>query len=134
VPLYEYRCGACGKRFELIQKFSDPPPEACRHCGKGPAHRLMSSPAIQFKGSGFYITDYAKKGTSEADGGGAAKSEGTKSDAGTGEGAKVDAGKTGTEKTDSGKTETKSETKSEASSNAKSESASPKSAGGSKDS
>lgn len=65
MPLYEYECDACGERFELIQKFSDPTPDACEKCGKGPVRRLFSSPAIQFKGSGFYITDYAKKGTSE---------------------------------------------------------------------
>ena len=67
MPLYEYECDACGERFEVIQKsFSSPPPEACEKCGKGPVHRMQSSPAIQFKGSGFYITDYAKKGSSEA--------------------------------------------------------------------
>lgn len=66
MPLYEYRCDACGKRFELIQKFSDPAPDACKLCGKGPVLRQFSSPAIQFKGSGFYITDYAKKTSSEA--------------------------------------------------------------------
>ena len=60
MPLYEYQCDACGRRFELIRKFSDPPVETCPHCG-GPVHKLFSSPAIQFKGSGFYITDYAKK-------------------------------------------------------------------------
>jgi putative FmdB family regulatory protein len=65
MPLYEYRCDACGKRFEVIQKFSDGPPEACRLCGQGPVLRQASSPAIQFKGSGFYITDYAQKGRSE---------------------------------------------------------------------
>lgn len=63
MPLYEYECEACGTRFEQIhQKFSDPPAEVCPHCGKGPVVRLLSSPAIQFKGSGWYITDYAKKG------------------------------------------------------------------------
>jgi putative FmdB family regulatory protein len=60
MPLYEYLCDACGHRFEVIQKFSDPLIEKCPTCG-GPVHKLMSSPAIQFKGSGFYITDYAKK-------------------------------------------------------------------------
>jgi putative FmdB family regulatory protein len=65
MPLYEYLCDACGKRFEVIQKFSDAAPAACRHCGQGPVQRLASSPAIQFKGSGFYITDYAQKGRSE---------------------------------------------------------------------
>ena len=68
MPLYEYRCDACGERFEVIQKFSDPPPAACTKCGKGPVERLMSSPAIQFKGSGWYITDYAQKGKSGSDG------------------------------------------------------------------
>jgi putative FmdB family regulatory protein len=63
MPLYEYQCDACGKRFEKIQKFSDAPLEVCTLCGKGPVHKLMSSPAIQFKGSGWYITDYAKKGS-----------------------------------------------------------------------
>ena len=62
MPLYEYQCEACGKRFELIQKFSDAAPDACRLCGKGPVQRLFSSPAIQFKGTGWYITDYSQKG------------------------------------------------------------------------
>ncbi len=66
MPLYEYQCEACGKRFEVIQKFSDAPADACRHCGQGPVHKLLSSPAIQFKGSGWYITDYAKKSNSDA--------------------------------------------------------------------
>jgi putative FmdB family regulatory protein len=66
MPLYEYQCESCAERFELIQKFSDPPPETCPKCGKGPVQRLLSSPAIQFKGTGWYITDYAKKGTSAA--------------------------------------------------------------------
>jgi putative FmdB family regulatory protein len=66
MPLYEYQCEACGQRFELIQKFSDPPAESCRVCGKGPVQRLISSPAIQFKGTGWYITDYSQKGKSPA--------------------------------------------------------------------
>jgi putative FmdB family regulatory protein len=99
VPLYEYECDACGRRFEIIEKFSDPPPETCTECGKGPVHRLLSSPAIQFKGTGFYITDYAQKGKSDQSStppagktsdsgtsdnktdGGTTKSEATKSDA-----------------------------------------------------
>ena len=60
MPLYEYECDACGHRFEVIQKFSDAPIEACPKCG-ATVRKLMSSPAIQFKGSGWYITDYAKK-------------------------------------------------------------------------
>jgi len=64
MPLYEYECEACGKRFEIIQKFSDAYADTCRLCGKGPVRRLMSSPAIQFKGTGWYITDYSQKGKS----------------------------------------------------------------------
>jgi len=59
MPLYEYECDACGHRFEKIQKFSDPLEDTCPKCS-GHVHKLMSSPAIQFKGSGFYITDYAR--------------------------------------------------------------------------
>jgi putative FmdB family regulatory protein len=69
MPLYEYECGACGQRFELIRRHSDGPVDVCTLCGKGPVTRLFSSPAIQFKGSGFYITDYAKKGDGKGEGG-----------------------------------------------------------------
>ena len=62
MPLYEYQCDACGHRFERIQKFSDPPASECPSCG-GAVKKLLSSPAIQFKGSGFYITDYARSGS-----------------------------------------------------------------------
>jgi putative FmdB family regulatory protein len=61
MPLYEYQCDACSHRFEVIQKFSDVPIETCPSCG-GAVKKLLSSPAIQFKGSGWYITDYARKG------------------------------------------------------------------------
>ena len=74
MPLYEYECDACGHRFEKIQKFSDPLVDTCPKCG-GHVHKLFSSPAIQFKGSGFYITDYPKGDT-----GTAPKSDGGKSD------------------------------------------------------
>ena len=66
MPLYEYQCEACGERFEKIRKFSDPPLEVCDRCGKGPLVKLLSSPAIQFKGSGWYITDYAKKSSPDS--------------------------------------------------------------------
>jgi putative FmdB family regulatory protein len=77
MPLYEYKCDACGHRFEKIQKFSDPLVDTCPKCG-GVVHKLVSSPAIQFKGSGFYITDYAKKdhvAAAKADKEGSGKSE-----------------------------------------------------------
>ena len=63
MPMYEYECAACGHRFERIQKFSDPPVDECPSCGEPKVRKLLSSPAIQFKGSGWYITDYAKKGS-----------------------------------------------------------------------
>ena len=61
MPLYEYACEVCGHTFEVLQKFSDPPPGECGSCG-GNVERLISAPAIQFKGAGWYVTDYAKKG------------------------------------------------------------------------
>lgn len=65
MPLYEYECERCGHVFEAIQKFSDPPITVCPKCG-GPVHKLQSAPAFQFKGSGWYITDYARKDQSSA--------------------------------------------------------------------
>ena len=61
MPLYEYECESCGATFEVIQKFSDHSVDTCRTCG-GKVRRLLSAPAIQFKGTGWYITDYARKG------------------------------------------------------------------------
>lgn len=60
MPLYEYRCRKCGVHLEKIQKFSDPPLKTCQRCG-GQLERLLSPPSIQFKGSGWYVTDYARK-------------------------------------------------------------------------
>ena len=62
MPLYEYQCDACAHRFEVIQKFSDAPVDVCPKCG-GAVKKLLSSPAIQFKGTGWYITDYARSGS-----------------------------------------------------------------------
>jgi putative FmdB family regulatory protein len=89
MPLYEYACDACGHRFEIIQKFSDGPPESCPKCGQGPVLRQQSSPAFQFKGTGWYVTDYAGKGKSSGEKSGddakpvEARSEGSSSDAKT---------------------------------------------------
>ena len=104
MPLYEYECDACGRRFELIQKFSDPPPDTCKLCGKGPVHRQLSSPAIQFKGSGFYITDYAQKGKSDSSSTPAAKGDAKSDGAADTTSTKSDAAKTDTAKSDSGGT------------------------------
>jgi len=70
MPLYEYQCKKCHHRFERIQKFSDPHVKKCPDCG-GPVEQVVSAPAVQFKGSGWYVTDYAKKssaGTSSSNG------------------------------------------------------------------
>ena len=60
MPLYEYQCKKCHSLTERIQKFSDEPLTVCPHCG-GDLEQLISAPAVQFKGSGWYVTDYAKK-------------------------------------------------------------------------
>jgi putative FmdB family regulatory protein len=67
MPLYEYQCDKCGESFEAMQKFSDEPIALHEKCG-GPVHRLLSAPALQFKGSGWYITDYAKNSGSKSNG------------------------------------------------------------------
>ena len=71
MPLYEYECLKCGKRTELLQRFEDAPLAACPKCG-GEVKKLFSAPAVQFKGSGWYVTDYAGK---KGGGGSSAKSE-----------------------------------------------------------
>lgn len=76
MPLYEYQCKKCHHRFEKIQKFSDPHVKRCPKCS-GPVEQLLSAPAVQFKGSGWYVTDYANKTGSQAssNGGASEKSE-----------------------------------------------------------
>jgi len=71
MPLYDYRCESCGETTEILQRFDDPPLTICPRCG-GPLRKLLSAPAFQFKGSGWYVTDYARK----SGGGTAAKGEG----------------------------------------------------------
>lgn len=73
MPLYEYECKKCGHRFERIQQFSDPPVKKCPKCKKGRVVKLLSAPAVQFKGSGWYVTDYARKGTAPPEHGEGAK-------------------------------------------------------------
>ena len=109
MPLYEYECPRTGKRFEVIQKFSEEPLKRCPECDEhaecaGEAKRLLSAPAIQFKGAGWYVTDYGKGGEKPA---AEAKSESSESKSDS----KKDA-----------KSETKSETKSEKKSETKTES------------
>jgi putative FmdB family regulatory protein len=69
VPLYEYQCKSCHSLTERIQKFSDPPLIVCPHCG-GELEQLLSAPAVQFKGAGWYVTDYARKSSGAGSPGG----------------------------------------------------------------
>ena len=64
MPIYEFECAKCGAHLEVFQKMNDKPPVKCRKCG-GRLERKISAPAIQFKGSGWYVTDYASKGKKE---------------------------------------------------------------------
>ena len=83
LPIYEYRCKKCGELIEKIQKFSDPPLSKHEACG-GALELVLSSPAIQFKGSGFYITDYARKSsTSGGESSGSPESGSKSSDSGS---------------------------------------------------
>jgi putative FmdB family regulatory protein len=119
MPLYEYQCDACAHRFEVIQKYSDAPIEVCPKCG-GVVKKLLSSPAIQFKGTGWYITDYAKSGKSESGTAAAAKSESAEKSGG-----KSSEGSSSSEKSESkadSKSESKPESKSESKPESKSES------------
>jgi len=74
MPLYEYVCGSCKKKTEVIQRVNEAPLKVCPHCG-GKLKKAISAPAIQFKGSGFYITDYARGSSSGGDGGGKSSAE-----------------------------------------------------------
>ena len=77
MPLYEYQCKKCGHRFERIQRFSDPLVKKCPECG-GKVEQVLSAPAVQFKGSGWYVTDYAKKSGGSSSSDSSAKSDSSK--------------------------------------------------------
>ena len=79
MPLYEYQCEKCGHRFEKIQKFSDKMVKKCPECG-GRVEQVISAPAVQFKGSGWYVTDYAKKSHAPAPSDGGKESKDSKKD------------------------------------------------------
>ncbi len=79
VPLYEYECRRCHHRFERIQKYSDPLARKCPSC-KGSVRKLISAPGIRFKGTGWYITDYARKGRTDESSEGDSKEGGSKKD------------------------------------------------------
>ena len=98
MPIYEYRCDDCDVVFEALQRLSDEPLDACRHCG-GSARKIISSPAIHFLGSGWYVTDYARQAEEKgANGNNGASAKG-------GAPGKTDSGKTDSGKMDSGKTD-----------------------------
>jgi putative FmdB family regulatory protein len=107
MPLYEYHCSKCGKNFEKLQKFSDPPVKKHEGCG-GKAERVLSAPAFQLKGSGWYATDYGKGGVKPAS-----------SDSASEKGSEK---KTEAKSEGSASSETKSETKSDSKSESKSKS------------
>jgi putative FmdB family regulatory protein len=86
MPLYEYKCGACGHQFERIVKFSDAPVKTCPQCGKDTAEQMIHAPAVQFKGSGWYVSDYARKGGAASKSAGGEKVSGS-ADGGAKEGA-----------------------------------------------
>ena len=112
MPLYEYQCDTCAHRFEVIQKYSDAPIDTCPKCA-GSVKKLFSSPAIQFKGSGWYITDYARSGAKgDASGATTGTSESGKSESGTSESASSSSESKSESKGET-KTETKTETKGE---------------------
>ncbi len=110
MPLYEYECKKCGHRFEKIQKFSDKMVKKCPECG-GAVEQMISAPAVQFKGTGWYVTDYAKKSSSAGS-----------------------SGDSSSKKDDKSKTESSSKESSSKESTAKESSSSPSSSSSSKES
>jgi len=106
MPLYEYACEKCGKTFEVMQKMVDPSLTVHEDCG-GKLERLLSAPALHFKGSGFYITDYAKGSQTSNTAGKneGSKGEGGKSDASKSEGSKSEGSKSEGSKSESSKSE-----------------------------
>jgi putative FmdB family regulatory protein len=109
MPLYEYECEKCGHRFEKIQKFSDKMVKKCPECG-GKVEQMISAPAVQFKGSGWYVTDYANKSKAPASDGGNADAK--KEDKSKSDGGKEHSPKEGSSKESSGKEASSKETSS----------------------
>jgi putative FmdB family regulatory protein len=122
MPIYEYKCGACGHQLEAMQKFSDEPLKECPTCGKPALNKLISASGFLLKGSGWYVTDYRDKAKPKQNDGAegnsdsskntetstetksdSAKSESSKSDSSKTESAKSDGSKTGSAKSDSSK-------------------------------
>jgi putative FmdB family regulatory protein len=92
MPIYEYQCRSCGHRTEALQRMSDPPLSTCGECG-GELKRLISSPSFQFKGSGWYVTDYARAGGDKAEKAEASQKNGSEAAKGSSDAGKAEAGK-----------------------------------------
>ena len=113
MPLYEYECKKCHHRFEKIQKFSDKMVKKCPEC-VGPVEQMISAPAVQFKGSGWYVTDYAKKSSSPGSSGGGdsgskeSRDKDKKEDKSKSDSAKSDGSKSDGAKSESSRSETSS--------------------------
>jgi putative FmdB family regulatory protein len=108
MPIYEYECGDCGTRTEAIQRFADEPLTVCSSCG-GPLTKLMSAPAFQFKGTGWYVTDYADKNKKS---GAEAKSRDSGKESSGGEDSKGETGSAAKEPSTSASSTSSSETSS----------------------
>ena len=116
MPIYEYQCSQCKERHEVIQRFSDAPMTHCPSCG-GDMKKLPSSPAIQFKGSGFYKTDYASSSSASS-----SKGDGESKTESASESKSESKGESKSDTAAASKSESKSETKSESKPAAKAES------------
>src|SRR5258708_10388933 len=119
MPLYEYECKKCHHRFEKIQKFSDKMVKKCPECG-GPVEQMISAPAVQFNGSGWYVTDYAKKSSSPGSSGNSESSSKDKKD----DKSKSDSSKDSSSKDSSSKESSTKESSSKESSSSSKESSS----------
>ena len=107
MPIYEYQCQACDERLETIQAISDPPLTTCPECG-GDLKKLLSAPAFQFKGSGWYVTDYARAGNGSKEGEKKPADAAAKSDGAGGGGDSASGGSKGSAKPSTGEKAAKS--------------------------
>jgi putative FmdB family regulatory protein len=129
MPLYEYECKKCGHRFEKIQKFSDRMVKKCPECG-GQVEQMISAPAVQFKGTGWYVTDYAKKSSSQGSSGSGDSSSKDKNDKSKSEGGSKDSPSKDSSSKDSSSKESSSKESSSSSSKERSSKETPRKGSG----
>src|SRR5579871_4350515 len=110
MPLYEYKCHRCNQTFEVRQKFADEPLKVHEECG-GEVERLISVPSFQFKGTGWYVTDYGRGGSKPSSSNGSNGKSEAKSDSSSSDSSKSDSGKSEPAKSDSSSTKSESSTK-----------------------